>query len=143
MLVPASNYWNVIHGAKPGEAALETLQRYKTGALFRAAVEAGALCADAPEPLVSALLAFADAFGLLFQITDDILDCTGDEAALGKSVGKDAAEGKVTFVTVYGLEGAREHARRYAEAARETLTNIEGGASFFLELIDQTLSRRA
>lgn len=129
--------------AKPGEASLETLQRYKTGALFRAAAEAGAACADAPEPLVSRLLTYADAFGLLFQITDDILDCVGEEAALGKSVGKDAAEGKVTFVTAYGLEGARQYARRYAEAAREALAAIEGDASFFLELIDQTLSRRA
>lgn len=129
--------------AGPDNISLERLQRYKTGALFRAAVEAGAACASAPESLVAALLRFADAYGLLFQITDDILDCTGDEAALGKSVGKDAAGGKVTFVTRYGVEAAAAYARGYAAEAREALAETGGDASFFLELIERTLSRRS
>jgi geranylgeranyl diphosphate synthase type II len=122
---------------------LNTLQDYKTGALFRAAVGAGAACAHASEEQTNALLAFATAYGMLFQITDDILDFTGSAKALGKSVGKDAAAGKVTYVTVYGLEGAKERANAFAEEAKKAVLNAGGDAAFFIELIDYTLTRRA
>jgi geranylgeranyl diphosphate synthase type II len=122
---------------------LNTLQDYKTGALFRAAVGAGAACAHASKEQTNALLAFATAYGMLFQITDDILDFTGNAKALGKSVGKDAAAGKVTYVTVYGLEGAKERANAFAEEAKKAVLNAGGDAAFFIELIDYTLTRRA
>ena len=122
---------------------LNTLQDYKTGALFRAAVGAGAACAHASEEQTNALLAFATAYGMLFQITDDILDFTGSSKALGKSVGKDAAAGKMTYVTVYGLEGAKARADAFAAEARQAVLNAGGDAAFFLELIDYTLTRRA
>ncbi len=130
--------------AAPGEVPLETLQRYKTGALFRAAAASGAACANAPKSLVDSLVRFADAYGMLFQITDDILDCEGEAAALGKSVGKDAKAGKGTFATVYGVQRAGAFAKEYAGKAREALRDAGGGdASFFTELVGYTLERRS
>lgn len=127
-----------------GEASLlDTLQDYKTGALFRAAVGAGSACANACTEEAVALLDFASAYGMLFQITDDILDFEGSTDTLGKSVGKDAAAGKVTYVTVYGLAGAKEKAEAYAAAAKKAVLNAGGDGTFFLELIDYTLTRRA
>ena len=83
------------------------LQAGKTGALIGFAAEAGALIAGAdPAPLRR----YATALGLAFQIADDILDVTGDEAKTGKRVGKDAKAGKATFVSLLGLEGARSQA---------------------------------
>jgi len=127
-----------------GKASLlDTLQDYKTGALFRAAVGAGSACANACTEEAVALLEFASAYGMLFQITDDILDFEGSTETLGKSVGKDAAAGKVTYVTVYGLAGAKEKASAFAAAAKKAVLNAGGDGTFFLELIDYTLTRRA
>ena len=125
------------------ESLLRQLQDYKTGALFRAAVGAGAACAGASTDQREALTHFADAYGLLFQITDDILDFEGDAAVLGKSVGKDAEEGKTTFVTVYGLDQAKEFAGQYAREAREAVLQAGGDATFFSELISYTLARKS
>lgn len=127
-----------------GKASLlDTLQDYKTGALFRAAVGAGAACANACTEEAIALLEFASAYGMLFQITDDILDFEGSTETLGKSVGKDAAAGKVTYVTVYGLTGAKEKASAFAAEAKQAVQKAGGDGTFFLELIDYTLTRRA
>ncbi len=127
-----------------GKASLlDTLQDYKTGALFRAAVGAGSACANACTEEAVALLEFASAYGMLFQITDDVLDFEGSTETLGKSVGKDAAAGKVTYVTVYGLAGAKEKASAFAAAAKKAVLNAGGDGTFFLELIDYTLTRRA
>ena len=125
------------------ESLLRQLQDYKTGALFRAAVTSGAACAGATPQQKEALVRFADAYGMLFQITDDILDCEGEASVLGKTVGKDAEEGKTTFVTVYGLERAKEYAKSYAHEAREAIASVGGDAAFFTELIRYTLTRKS
>jgi len=125
------------------ESLLRQLQDYKTGALFRAAVTAGAACASATKEQREALIRFADAYGMLFQITDDILDSEGESAVLGKTTGKDAEEGKTTFVTVYGLEQAKEYAKTYAREAREAVLETGGDAAFFTELISYTLTRKS
>ncbi len=95
------------------------LQAKKTGALIGWSAEAGAVLAGAdPVPL----RAYATALGLAFQIADDILDVEGDEAAAGKRLNKDAGAGKATFVSLLGLDGAKERARdlvTMAEAALE------------------------
>ena len=103
---------------------------------------AAALAGCAPDSAeTAALTAYGVKFGLLFQAVDDILDVVGDEKALGKSVGKDAAEGKLTYVTLYGLEGARERADRLAKEARESLALFGERAAFFLDLLD-SMARR-
>ncbi len=90
------------------------MQANKTGALIRFSAQAGAVLAGAdPGPLS----AYATALGLAFQIADDILDVTGDEAATGKRVGKDAVAGKATFVSLLGLDGARERAAELIDEA--------------------------
>lgn len=92
-----------------GLDAITRLQDAKTGALIRFAATAGPLIAgDDP----AALDHYARALGLAFQIADDVLDVTGNEDVTGKRVGKDAAAGKATFVSLLGLEGARAEARR-------------------------------
>ncbi len=126
-----------------GADSLATLQDYKTGALFRAAVRAGAACAHAGLQQTNALTEFANAYGMLFQITDDILDFEGSAETLGKTAGKDAASGKTTFVTVYGLDGAKTYAQTYARQARQAISGISREASLFTELIDFTLARKA
>ncbi|MFB2594953.1 polyprenyl synthetase family protein [Paracoccus sp. p4-l81] len=94
------------------------LQAGKTGALIEYAATAGAVIADAdPAPLA----AYARALGLAFQIADDLLDVTGDEAATGKRVGKDAQAGKATFVSLLGLEGARRRAADLIDQAQAAL----------------------
>ncbi|GAB4295528.1 MAG: polyprenyl synthetase family protein [Roseovarius sp.] len=99
--------------------AIGALQQAKTGALIGWAACAGARMASAdPAPLA----AYAGALGLAFQIQDDIIDATGDARLAGKAVGKDAAAGKATFVSLMGLDGARRRAAALAEEACEALS---------------------
>ncbi|HRO16047.1 MAG TPA: polyprenyl synthetase family protein, partial [Paracoccus sp. (in: a-proteobacteria)] len=99
-------------------AAVKALQQAKTGALFGFAATAGAVMAgDDP----AALQEYARNLGLAFQIADDILDVTGDEAQTGKRVGKDAAAGKATFVSLLGLEEARDKAAAMVHRAELAL----------------------
>ena len=98
-------------GATLSLAELETMHRMKTGALIQAAVRLGAACGPMPEHgMAAALDAYAAAAGLAFQVVDDVLDVEGTSTALGKTAGKDAAQGKPTFVSVLGLGAARARA---------------------------------
>lgn len=109
-------------GQFPSPDVMVLMHRLKTGALFQAAVRSGALLAGGSAEDVVCLGRFAEQFGLAFQITDDILDVTGNEAALGKPVGSDERNLKATYVTVYSLPAAREMAQ---EAVAESLRAIE------------------
>lgn len=104
---------------------ITTLQQGKTGALISFSATAGAILAGAdPAPLA----AYADALGLAFQIADDILDVTGDPAKAGKRLQKDAAAGKATFVSLLGLDAARQRAEAlvaHAEAALSPYPNAQ------------------
>ena len=102
-------------GAGFGLEQIARLQRMKTGRLFDISCQAGAILGGADEAARTALASYTEALGLAFQIVDDILDETGDAARIGKKVGKDAAAGKATFVSLLGLEAARERAGRLAE----------------------------
>jgi farnesyl diphosphate synthase len=97
---------------------ITALQAGKTGALIGFAAEAGAVIAGADR---APLRRYASALGLAFQIADDILDVTGDEAKTGKRVGKDAGAGKATFVSLLGLDGARARARDLVAEAEAAL----------------------
>ncbi len=104
---------------------ITALQAGKTGALIRFSAEAGAIIAGAdPAPL----RAYATALGLAFQIWDDVLDVTGDAALTGKAVGKDAAAGKATFVSLLGLEPAKARAKSLIAEAEAALS-VYGSAA--------------
>jgi len=89
-------------------AWLERIHRRKTGALFLAALDLGGLAAGATAAQRAALAAYGRGFGLAFQIADDLLDAEGDEAAVGKRVGKDAERGKLTYPTIMGIAASRD-----------------------------------
>ncbi len=90
------------------EAGVITIQSMKTGALIKAAVKMGAILGNANAAQMQALEIYADNLGLAFQISDDLLDVTGNAEQVGKAVGKDISAGKATFVTLYGVEGAQQ-----------------------------------
>ncbi|MDO5110903.1 MAG: polyprenyl synthetase family protein [Clostridia bacterium] len=122
---------------------LRHIHENKTGAMLKAAVCAGGYAAGGDETAIRALEDFGTAYGLLFQITDDILDVEGDFARMGKTLGKDASADKLTYVRLFGLETAREKAQAAACDARAALAVFEDRAAFFLALIDQTLARKS
>ena len=101
------------------------LQGQKTGALISWAASVGPRLSDTAG---TALAAYSHALGLVFQITDDILDATGDAATVGKATGKDAGAGKATFVSLLGLDGARARAAELAEEAHDALVPYGGDA---------------
>ncbi len=119
---------------------ITTLQEGKTGALIEWAATAGARMARAdPAPL----LAYARALGLAFQIQDDVIDVTGDAAQVGKAVGKDAAAGKATFVSLLGLEGAKTRAATLVEIACDALSVYETRADSLRDLARFVISRQS
>jgi farnesyl diphosphate synthase len=89
----------------------------KTGALLQASVLMGAACGEATPGQWSALAEFGDAIGLAFQVVDDILDVTQASATLGKTAGKDQDNNKPTYVSVLGLDAARQHATELRDSA--------------------------
>nr|WP_091935545.1 farnesyl diphosphate synthase [Propionivibrio dicarboxylicus] len=116
---------------------LELMHALKTGALIRAAVLLGALCGDdIDEAALARLDRFAKRLGLLFQVVDDILDCTASTATLGKTAGKDAAADKPTYVSLLGLDGAREFANELRTQAMDALSVFGAGASRLAALTD-------
>ena len=123
-------------------AGVTAIQRMKTGALIRFSAEAGAILARAPPAQRAALRSYGEALGAAFQIADDLLDAEGDAAATGKAVGKDAAAGKATFVTVLGVDGARARLRELSMAARSALAPFGDAARDLAGAIDFVANRR-
>jgi farnesyl diphosphate synthase len=118
-------------------AALESMHRLKTGALIRAAVRLGADCGRGMTPGESdALQRYASAVGLAFQVVDDVLDVEGTAQSLGKTAGKDARQGKSTYVTLLGLPVARERIEALRTEARGALSVFGSGARRLAELAD-------
>ena len=125
-----------------GEEQLRALHAHKTGALIVAAVELGCLAAGADDALRAALAHYAAELGLVFQIIDDILDVTATTAELGKPAGSDASMDKTTFVTLYGLEGARALAEDHNRAALDALQGFGEEAALLRLLADDLLQRK-
>ena len=121
---------------------LERIHRRKTGALIAAAARAGALVAGAGDEEVGAVNAYALDLGLLFQITDDLLDVTASATDLGKTPGKDARAQKATYPALYGLEAARLRARAVYESACAALDSIHAPAPMLRGLARLVLERR-
>jgi len=119
---------------------ITALQAGKTGALIRFSAEAGAILAGRdPAPL----RAYATALGLAFQIWDDVLDVTGDAALTGKAVGKDAAAGKATFVSLLGLEPAKERARSLVAEAEVALAPYGHAAQNLIDCARFVIARES
>lgn len=120
---------------------LETIHRNKTGAMISVAARSGAIIAGASEAELKAITDYAENLGLLFQITDDVLDATQTTEILGKTAGKDAQAAKATYVSLYDLEKARELAGKVHAEAVGALDKIEKDTELLEELADFILNR--
>jgi len=134
-------YVDVKETAPHDEAGLRHLHALKTGRLIAAAIECPLLLFGAGEAATMGLRRFAAELGVLFQIVDDILDVTGDEAALGKPQGSDERHGKRTYVSVFGLDRARELARDSHSNARAALADAGGQTATLEQITDYILTR--
>ncbi len=130
-------------------AGLERMHDMKTGALVRAAIVMGARAGGAGETVLVLLDRYAEAIGLAFQIVDDILDVESSSEELGKTAGKDAAQNKPTYVSVLGLDAARQRAADLCESANRALAALETEAGLpadralrLRQLADLIVSRR-
>jgi geranylgeranyl diphosphate synthase type II len=130
-------------GQPPNAQLLETIHRAKTGALLRASLRMGAIHAGASEEQYAALSRYGEHVGLAFQIVDDILDVEASSETLGKTAGKDAAQGKITFPAVYGLEVSRRMAEEECAHAHETLAPFGERAARLHELADLIVRRKS
>jgi farnesyl diphosphate synthase len=117
------------------------LQAMKTGALIASAVEAGAILGKAPAEARTSLRGYARDVGLAFQIADDLLDYEGEEEKMGKRVGKDQSAGKETFLSLLGVDRAREQARLLVEQAVAHLQFYGQEANLLREIARYTLER--
>jgi geranylgeranyl diphosphate synthase, type II len=135
-------YIDVRNLVPDGEVSLRRLHELKTGRLIAASVECVLLLTSgqAASTRLPDFRAFAAELGLLFQIVDDILDVTGTEDALGKPQGSDERHGKLTYVSQYGVDGARRMAADSHRHAREALTRA-GGAGELEQITDFIYTR--
>ena len=121
---------------------LEYIHRSKTAALIRASITAGALCAGAGPDDIARLRRFGETIGWAFQVTDDILDVEESSAALGKTAGKDIAQQKATYPSVYGLERSYAIAKELATNAIAELAPYTDRASRLREIAEYLVLRR-
>lgn len=128
-------------GKQIDHKTLEYIHRAKTGALFRASIRAGAILAGAGETQLTCLTEYAEHFGLAFQITDDILDVVGDEQKIGKPIGSDAKNMKVTYPGLFTLPVARKMAEETISKALTCLAQ-SGLQSQFLGALVVYLAKR-
>jgi geranylgeranyl diphosphate synthase type II len=129
----------------PGDldaAALRRIHGLKTGRLIAVSVDSVLLLYGAQPPATLHYGRFAAELGVLFQIVDDILDVTGDEAELGKPRGSDERHGRRTYVSVFGLDRARELARESHAEARRALAEAEGDTARLEQIADYILTRQ-
>ncbi|MGY4398647.1 farnesyl diphosphate synthase [Sphingomonas sp. UYAg733] len=117
------------------------LQAMKTGALIACSVEAGAILGKVPPEQRTPLRGYARDLGLAFQIADDILDVEGDEAVAGKKLGKDAAAGKETFLSLLGLDRARGQARMLIDQSIEHLQGFGSEADLLRDIARFVMDR--
>lgn len=122
---------------------LEQIHRLKTGALIIAAARCGAIIAGASESELAAVTEYAAQLGLLFQITDDLLDVTATAEALGKTPGKDQRAEKATYPALYGVEATRKHLLHAHQTACSSLENIDRPTELLHDIADFILQRQA
>lgn len=130
-------------GAEMETAMIARMQRMKTGALIQFSCEAGAIMAGAAEEIRNALTGFAHDLGLVYQITDDLLDVEGHASETGKAVGKDKGQGKASFVDDLGVDGARERCTMLADQAKAHLEPFGSSATILRQSVDFVVNRSA
>jgi geranylgeranyl diphosphate synthase type II len=128
-------------GESGGVVELESIHRRKTGALFVASLELGAMVAGATNDQREALISYGRKVGLAFQITDDLLDISGSQLIVGKRVAKDADQGKRTYPTILGIEESRRRARALVNEACDMM-EIFGNRGESLRALAQFVCRR-
>ncbi len=126
---------------EPDRSTLDYIHRHKTGALITAALRGGALIGGCTEGELAQITIYGENFGLAFQITDDILDETGQTAQLGKAVGADQRLGKQTFPRLYGLEKSKQMARESVAKCHAALEGFSNEAWFLRELATFIIQR--
>ena len=130
-------------GRTPTAELLERIHRAKTGALLRASVRMGAIHAGAAPAQLDALSRYGEHVGLAFQIVDDLLDVEQTSEQLGKTAGKDAAQGKITFPAGYGLATSHAMAEQERQAAHAVLAPFGQRALRLREIADLVVDRHA
>ena len=128
-------------GQPVDESTLQFIHRSKTGALISASIQIGAILADATAADFARLTQYGESIGLAFQIVDDILNETSTAEQLGKAVGSDRERGKATYPALYGLDAAREEARRLSAEATAQLSDLHGDPSVLLDLAQYVVDR--
>jgi geranylgeranyl pyrophosphate synthase len=126
-----------------GPAELERIHHRKTGALIRAAARCGALIAGANDDELTSITEYATNLGLLFQITDDLLDVTATAEDLGKTPGKDARSRKATYPALYGTEATRTQLEAVHQAACSALERLDAPAALLRSIADLIRERQA
>ena len=120
---------------------LKYIHTHKTGALFRAVLRCGAMLGGATAQELDAVTEYAECFGLCFQITDDILDVVGDETKLGKKTGSDIEKQKVTYVSLYGIDKARELAVDTMRKAKSAVDDFKPHSNVLCSLAEYVVGR--
>ena len=128
-------------GEKPSEENLLFIHHHKTADLIAASVVLGGIAGNAEEQKIILLKDFGFNLGMAFQFIDDILDCTATSEKLGKTVNKDENAGKITAVSLYGLEQAKDMAENYTTQARKILNKLETNKSKLSEISDFVIKR--
>ena len=136
----SADLWFSRKNEEVSEEDLAYIYEHKTGKLLLAPVAIVSILADNKSYL--ALERFGKLLGRLFQMTDDILDVEGNFETLGKTIGKDETENKLTCVRLYGLEGAKIRADMCAKDCHAMLEGVDGDTAFLHELVDYVLNRR-
>ncbi len=122
---------------------LEFIHTNKTGKLLTASVVLGGILAGAADDRIDLLRRYGNALGLAFQIVDDLLDLEGDAATLGKTAGKDLAQGKLTYPALVGTEAAREEVRKLLRTATESAESIGGPMNYLAPIAGYVCDRRS
>ena len=121
---------------------LQYIHKLKTSALIETSMMIGAILAGASKECVDIVEQVASDIGMAFQIQDDILDVTSTDEELGKPVNSDEKNNKITYVSLLGIEKAKDEVKKYTDRAVESLKGLDGNNEFLFELIEQLISRK-